>query len=115
MSEGRVLVKNAGDAEQVKGAREKEKLGRERELDDLRQVLALAAGRRLVWRLLTEAGIEGSRRYAAGGETSAEYNQNAGVVDGMRRVGTTFARDAEAAAPELYDKMRQEARQATGG
>lgn len=54
---GRPMVDNAGDGSQIRAAKQKEKLRRDRELDDLRALLAHPAGRRVIWRLLTEARV----------------------------------------------------------
>ena len=48
----RSLVRNAADRKQVDRASKLEKQHRENELADLRAVLELPAGRRLLWRLL---------------------------------------------------------------
>jgi hypothetical protein len=50
----KALTQNAADGEQVRTARKKEKFSRESELKDLRELLALPAGRRFLWRLLGE-------------------------------------------------------------
>lgn len=52
MSQDRALVRNAADRKQVGFAEKREKNDREFELEDLREVLKTAAGRRFVWRLL---------------------------------------------------------------
>lgn len=53
----RALVKNANDPEQVQAAAKKERLTRRDELDDLRTVLALPAGRRFLLRLLKQTRV----------------------------------------------------------
>jgi hypothetical protein len=51
------LVDNAGDEQQVKEARRKEKYIRKNELADVREVLAIPAGRRLLWRLMKHCKV----------------------------------------------------------
>lgn len=51
------VVKNAADPEQVASAKDLAKREREDELADLAEILALAAGRRVMLRLLDKAGI----------------------------------------------------------
>lgn len=51
------LVRNAGSEKQVKKAELKQNLRERQEQDDLREILALPAGRRFVARLLAEAKV----------------------------------------------------------
>lgn len=48
----KVAVRNAADPEQVRKAKQRETFTRDDELNDLRAVLSLPAGRRVLWRLL---------------------------------------------------------------
>lgn len=50
------MVGNAADAEQVEHAGKSEQAARKQELDDLRLVMGDPAGRRVLWRLIGEAG-----------------------------------------------------------
>jgi DNA-binding MarR family transcriptional regulator len=59
MSEG-AQVKNAADEEQVKKAEERELVNRDTELNDIIAVLSTPQGRRLVWRILSWTGCEGT-------------------------------------------------------
>lgn len=52
MAEDRALVRNAADPRQVKDAKKREKLRRDGELADMRAVLELPEGRRMLWRLM---------------------------------------------------------------
>lgn len=52
MSEKKALVGNAADPAQVKKAAEKQQSIRDRELNDLRTVMGLVEGRRLLWRVI---------------------------------------------------------------
>lgn len=51
------IVQNAADESQVKNAGTKEKRQREKDLDDVRNVLTTLPGRRLLWRYLSECGV----------------------------------------------------------
>ncbi len=97
----RVLVKNAGDREQVERGRTHEERRARQQADDLRFVLGTPAGRRFVWRVLRTANpgvqFEPDARYQA-------------FVLGNANVATWIEREIERACPELYDLMRQEAR-----
>ena len=59
MSE-RALTGNAADRRQVERAGRKQALRRDGELADLRAVLALPSGRRMLWRLLEDCKVFGS-------------------------------------------------------
>lgn len=51
-------VKNAGDEQQVAMAVEKEETARQKELNDLVEVLSTPSGRRLIWRIMGWCGID---------------------------------------------------------
>lgn len=67
---------------------------------DLRSVMSTPAGRRFVWRLLTQAGLQGSS-FASDPLTTA-YNE------GRRSVAISLLREAQRAAPELYTQALRE-------
>jgi len=74
------MVANAADPQQVKHAGRKEKDRRERELDDLRAVMALPEGRRLLWRLMGWSGYLQNPTHQRGDMT----HQNIGRADAGR-------------------------------
>lgn len=82
MSGDRALVQNAGSGKQVKNAERKEKDRRARELDDLRAVMTLPEGRRLIWRLLGFCGFGENPSHARGDMT----HQNIGKADVARYI-----------------------------
>lgn len=92
-------VRNAADEAQVKEASNKEKRGREREIDDLVSILSTKHGRRFYWRMLTEC-----KTYHSIWEPSAKIHYNAGRQD----VGHFLMAEAIAASPDLYLKMVNE-------
>jgi hypothetical protein len=55
--EKRALVKNAGSEKQVKDAEIKQELSQDKEHNDLLFVLDTEQGRRVMWRILSHAGI----------------------------------------------------------
>lgn len=76
MSKKKSLVKNAASPKQVHNAEKKEESIREKELNDLRQVLDTPQGRRVVWRFL-----EKCRVFNSIWEASAKIHFNAGQQD----------------------------------
>jgi hypothetical protein len=100
--EKRALVKNASDRDQVKRAAWKEKDLRRNELDDLRQLLDLPAGRRFVWKWLEVAGVF---RSSYTGDNNTFFNE------GRRSIGLKMLADVTEAAPEAYLQMIEESRE----
>ena len=96
----RAAVRNAGDAEQVGKAKRGRKFERDVELDDLRTVLSIPAGRRFVWRILTRYGAFRSV-FAPDALTMA---RNAGWQD----VTHWLMAEIEAARPPAFLEMMQE-------
>lgn len=95
------IVRNAADEEQVKEARLKEKFGRERELEDMRSVLASHRGRRLIWRYLEECGVF---------KISFTGSSETFFKEGKRDIGLRLLADINDAAPEAYSIMLREAK-----
>ncbi len=50
-------IQDVGDAPQVKRRRSKQKIKREGELEEIRQILNTSFGRRFLWRFLSECGL----------------------------------------------------------
>jgi hypothetical protein len=93
-------VKNAADEEQVKGADKKTKSLREREIDDVRVLLALPAGRRFIWRYLTECHM-----------FTTSFSSDAilmACAEGERNIGLKLHADILATDPESLVKMQLE-------
>lgn len=97
----RALVGNAADPEQVKEAEQKEKRGRDLELDDMATILSMPQGRRFIWRYLEACGVF---RTSFTGDNATFYNE------GQRNVGLRLLADVNEAAPESYALMLQESR-----
>ena len=74
-----------------------QKLAREQELADVREVLGLPAGTRLYKRLLALANTLGAS--FANDPYSTAYNE------GLRQMGIMLLRDANEAAPELIANL----------
>lgn len=100
MAEKSALVKNAGDAEQVQKAGEKEKSRRQTELNDMVWILSDARGRRFLWRLLAKCGVFKS---SFTGNSTTFFNE------GMRDVGLWATAEITEAKPEGYLEMMLEA------
>lgn len=95
------LVDNAASAQQVRKARTKEKQQRERDLADLRALLALPAGRRTLWRFLEHCRTFGTVMDS----TDALTNYNAGRQD----VGHYLLDEITQARTEALVEMMTEA------
>jgi hypothetical protein len=93
------LVGNAADQEQVQVAEEKVQNRRERELNDLRSVLALPSGRRFLWRLMGHCKTFGSIW-----EQSARIHYNSGQQDIGHYV---MAEITEAGEEFLFQMMKE--------
>lgn len=95
-------VGNAADPKQVKRAKQKERLARQRAQDDLATVLATVQGRRFVWGLLAECGVF-RLSYVPGALPQTEFNE------GRRSIGLKTMAEIHDLDPALYVRMAQEA------
>ncbi len=95
------FVGNAADPKQVREAAEKEKFGRDLELDDIRWILSDARGRRQYWRILEFCGMN---------KTSFTGNSTTFFNEGMRNVGLKLQADMMDARPEAFIQMINEAK-----
>ena len=93
---------NAADEEQVKTRKRKDERVRERELNDLRVVMATVEGRRFVWRLLEKAGVF---------RTSFTGNSTTFFNEGMRNMGLMVLGDVHEAAADAYIMMMNESKE----
>jgi len=97
----KVLIKNVADRKQVKEGSKKENRRRQRELDDLYNVMSTSSGRRLMYRIINElchydaddAMPSGSFTYKSLGE---------------RNIGRILKSDCIESSIELYQKSEQE-------
>ena len=86
------FVKNSGDKEQVKQAAQRERSRRERELNDIRELLDTAEGKRFLWRLL-----EYCRTFESIWDASARIHYRSGQQDvGHFLMAEIVAADADA-------------------
>lgn len=95
-------VKNAADEQQVKSAVLKNKLGREREIDDIRFLLSTEQGRRFYWRYLSVCGI-----YQQSADNSGSWTY---FKEGQRSIGLILMNDLMEADTEAYVKMIKESK-----
>lgn len=94
------LVGNAGDEAQVKAATAKAKRRRIRELDDLRAVLAIVEGRRLLWRLMQHCKV-----------FESVFHDNSalmGHLTGRQDVGHFVMDEINKAQPDAFLGMMQD-------
>jgi hypothetical protein len=95
------IVRDASDEDQVSHAEDLDRSVRERELQDLGDVLSTEAGRRLIYRLL---GIAGVYRSSFTGNSTTFFNE------GQRSVGLIFLDDINTHFPERFLEMLCEAK-----
>lgn len=91
---------NAADPKAVNERKRKDKRTDERAQDDLRAVLALPAGRRLLWRLLETCGTWKSSFHTSG--------QIFACNEGRRGVGVEMMAAIAEADPQAWIDMQQE-------
>lgn len=92
---------NADDKRQIGKAKRKEEVLALREAVDLRDVLALPAGRRLIWRWIGDHGV-----------FHTSFRSNAlemAFREGRRDIGLRMLAEVEEASPDLFLQMQQEA------
>lgn len=94
------LVENAADEQQVAAGKRTEKRTRDRELADLKALLALPEGRRVFWRLLTHCSAFASIY----DDNPQRLAHNAGRQD----VGHFLMLEIDAAVPAALFAMMQE-------
>lgn len=97
------MVRNLGDATQVKEAKAKEKRGRDLQLSDLKFALSTKPGRRLVWRMLCKCGIY--EQSAADSGSWTYFNE------GRRSVGLFLIAEIMEVEPESYVLMMKESKE----
>lgn len=94
------LVGNAADETQVANAKKTEKRKRDRELDDVRAVLATKEGRRLLWRVMVHCSAFDSVFH----ENPLRMAHGSGKQD----VGHFVMAEINAAQPDAFHTMMQE-------
>lgn len=97
-------MRNAADPQQVKDAGVRDKRVRERQLGDFRAVMELSAGRRFIARLLDTCGFQ---KLSFTGNAETYFNE------GRRAIALEVWADINAAAPDLYFTMINEAKENT--
>lgn len=94
------MARNTADENQIKRDTEKARFTREREVNDLRKILAIPEGRRFIWRYI---GISGVFKLSFTGNSETFFNE------GQRNVGLKLIADVMEANPESYLQMTKEA------
>jgi hypothetical protein len=104
VSGSRSLVKNAADEEQVRESEVKSRNARDRDLDDVRAVLGLAAGRRFLLRLMKQC-----RTFESVWHASAEIHYRSGQQDvGFFVLGEIREADANEAFKIMTEGHKRE-------
>lgn len=93
------IVRNAADPQQVAAATTKEKLLRQREVNDICVLLNLQEGRRVLWRFLERAKV-----FESIWRSSAEIHYLAGAQD----FGHFIMAEIVAASPNAFLQMMME-------
>lgn len=93
---------NIGDESQVKERTKKVKSTRDRELDDLREILGTKAGRRFVWHQLNASELF---------SVSTVMNASIYALEGKRSLGKQLFADVMEANPEAYLVMMKESKE----
>lgn len=82
----------------VQQTRAKQKTARELELDDLKKVLSLKEGRRLIWRIIQEnCGVMRPSAHASGSQTYTN--------EGRRSVGLDIINEMDELDVQTYAKL----------
>ena len=97
---------DAGNPSDVKKSKTKAQLQKEREREELRQILSTVGGRAFVWRTLEKCGVY---------RTSFTGNSTTFFNEGKRSIGLELIEDVFAADIHAYTRMRQEAVERTEG
>jgi hypothetical protein len=99
---------DAGDKAKVTTRKTKLKLARERELQELREILSTVGGRWTIWRIMSECGIFHSNpeRSDTGRMASFEGSRDRGLW----LLGEVFEAD-----PKIFTVMRAEAEERKNG
>ena len=93
---------NTADEEVVEQSRKKEKRGREREIEDLRDVLATKQGRNVLMRYMRSAGL--FSRCFTGSSNQTCFNE------GAREVAIKMLDEINEANPDSFQLMLKEER-----
>lgn len=95
----KVLVSNAADKGQVKNAEKVERTERDKELDDLRFVMGVPQGRRVLFRILDRCGVY---RSSFTGNSQTYFNE------GERNIGLyVLSEMTEAKEERIFQMMRE--------
>ncbi|MBS6032230.1 MAG: hypothetical protein KIB40_03595 [Pantoea sp.] len=89
------------DEQRLKDAEQKQKLASERQRDDLIHVMSSVQGRRLIWLLLSKAGVFSLS--FTGDNASTNFNE------GRRSEGLRLFNEVMTHCPDLYLTMANEA------
>lgn len=98
---------DSSNPEHVKAGKRRDQFQEDQRTADLRAVWSLPEGRRVLWAILTRAGVH-RISYHPGSPTAST---DAAFFEGSRNVGLSIEADALKACPEMYFLAHQEANQ----
>ena len=93
-------VQDVGDVSQVKKRRTKAKIRRDREKEEIKQILATPFGRRFLWRVLRECGLWKTFSYDGAHDMA--------IKSGRRDIGLWLIKEIDEADKNGYMKLIQE-------
>lgn len=102
MADKEALVGNAADKQQVSKGKQKEKIQRTMQLNEVRSIMATKEGRSFFHRYLVKAGV--FEQSFTGDNNWTNFNE------GKRSIGNMLLAEITEASPEHYLKMMQENR-----
>lgn len=91
---------DVGDAKKVKKRKKKHQLVRERELEEIKQLLSTSYGRRFLWRVLTQCGMFKT--------LSVHTEHEMSIQSGKRDMGLWLVNEINDADKNGYIKLIQE-------
>lgn len=94
-------IETVGDEETVAPRKNKARDKREKELNDLRELLKTYGGRAFLWRVLTQTGLY--RQSFTGDEPTTYFNE------GKRRIGLWLLDEIFSADKGMFNRMQNEA------
>lgn len=93
---------NAADEAEIKTAKDRETLRRQRDEEDMRFLLGTAQGRRFIYRKICECGV-----FVANTQTNSQVY----VREGQRFVGLAMFEEIMAIDPDVFALMMKEAKE----
>ena len=93
---------DTGDQAQVKEQKISKKMVRDQEVADMKELMSHAWGRRVLWRILSWAGVF-KLSFSEGEHSLTDFKE------GMRNIGLMLLDECNMASPDMFLLMQQEA------